>query len=140
MSWGGYTSYVADPDGHIWEIAHNPAWPITLDGRVDVNGEEDVVVIFRSRRREEAESEYAELRPHIQELAEQMPGFVNAKTFTADDGEHVTIVRFDTAAQERAWRDHAEHRAAQKLGRETFYSSYDIAVCSLVEERSFTES
>jgi predicted lactoylglutathione lyase len=22
--WGGYSSYVADPDGHLWEIAHNP--------------------------------------------------------------------------------------------------------------------
>ena len=31
--WGGYTAYVADPDGHVWEIAHNPAWDITPDGR-----------------------------------------------------------------------------------------------------------
>jgi len=26
--WGGYTSIVADPDGHAWEIAHNPGWPL----------------------------------------------------------------------------------------------------------------
>jgi predicted lactoylglutathione lyase len=25
--WGGYSSYVADPDGHLWEIAHNPYAP-----------------------------------------------------------------------------------------------------------------
>ena len=25
--WGGYSSYVADPDGHLWEIAHNPYSP-----------------------------------------------------------------------------------------------------------------
>ena len=25
--WGGYSGYFADPDGHLWEIAHNPfAW------------------------------------------------------------------------------------------------------------------
>ncbi len=24
VEWGGYSSYVADPDGHLWEIAHNP--------------------------------------------------------------------------------------------------------------------
>jgi hypothetical protein len=30
-SWGGTTAYVADPDGHLWEIAHNPGFP--LDGR-----------------------------------------------------------------------------------------------------------
>ena len=31
---GGYRGYVADPDGHSWEIAHNPAWPIDGEGRV----------------------------------------------------------------------------------------------------------
>lgn len=27
VSWGGYSGYVADPDGHLWEIAHNPFSP-----------------------------------------------------------------------------------------------------------------
>jgi predicted lactoylglutathione lyase len=31
--WGGYTGYFTDPDGHLWEVAHNPAWPIGPDGR-----------------------------------------------------------------------------------------------------------
>jgi catechol 2,3-dioxygenase-like lactoylglutathione lyase family enzyme len=31
--WGGYVGYFQDPDGHLWEIAHNPAWPIGPDGR-----------------------------------------------------------------------------------------------------------
>ena len=31
--WGGYSSYFADPDGHLWEVAHNPFWPIGPDGR-----------------------------------------------------------------------------------------------------------
>jgi uncharacterized protein len=30
--WGGYTSIVSDPDGHAWEIAHNPGWPLGPDG------------------------------------------------------------------------------------------------------------
>jgi hypothetical protein len=30
---GGYIAYLADPDGHIWEIAFNPHWPIGPDGR-----------------------------------------------------------------------------------------------------------
>lgn len=32
--WGGYSSAVVDPDGHPWEIAHNPRWTITEDGGV----------------------------------------------------------------------------------------------------------
>lgn len=31
--WGGYNGYFADPDGHLWEVAHNPFWPIGEDGR-----------------------------------------------------------------------------------------------------------
>ncbi len=31
---GGFRGYVADPDGHAWEIAWNPAWPISPEGHV----------------------------------------------------------------------------------------------------------
>ncbi len=30
--WGGYSGYFADPDGHVWEMAHNPFWPLSEDG------------------------------------------------------------------------------------------------------------
>ncbi|MBI1417315.1 MAG: VOC family protein [Limimaricola sp.] len=30
--WGGYSSYYADPDGHVWEVAFNPFWPLADDG------------------------------------------------------------------------------------------------------------
>jgi predicted lactoylglutathione lyase len=32
--WGGYSGYFADPDGHAWEVAHNPHWTIDGDGNV----------------------------------------------------------------------------------------------------------
>lgn len=31
-SWGGYSGYFADPDGHLWEVAHNPFWPLDESG------------------------------------------------------------------------------------------------------------
>lgn len=34
--WGGYSGYFADPDGHAWEVAHNPAWTITAAGHVEM--------------------------------------------------------------------------------------------------------
>ncbi len=34
VSWGGYTGYFADPDGHPWEVAWNPEWTLTDDGSV----------------------------------------------------------------------------------------------------------
>jgi catechol 2,3-dioxygenase-like lactoylglutathione lyase family enzyme len=30
--WGGYSGYYADPDGHVWEVAMNPFWPLNADG------------------------------------------------------------------------------------------------------------
>ena len=30
--WGGYSGVFADPDGHVWEIAHNPYWTVAEDG------------------------------------------------------------------------------------------------------------
>lgn len=32
--WGGRTGYFADSEGHLWEVAHNPAFPIAADGTI----------------------------------------------------------------------------------------------------------
>jgi len=32
--WGGYSGYFADPEGHLWEVAHNPYWPLDDNGLV----------------------------------------------------------------------------------------------------------
>ena len=32
--WGGYSAAFTDPDGHPWEVAHNPGWQLTDDGSV----------------------------------------------------------------------------------------------------------
>lgn len=41
QEWGGYSGYVADPDGHLLEIAHNPHWPLAEDGTVVPNWRDD---------------------------------------------------------------------------------------------------
>jgi uncharacterized glyoxalase superfamily protein PhnB len=34
--WGGYSGVFVDPDGHPWEVAHNPHWTITEDGSISL--------------------------------------------------------------------------------------------------------
>lgn len=34
--WGGYSGYFADLDGHVWEVALNPAWTINDDGTLTI--------------------------------------------------------------------------------------------------------
>ena len=36
--WGGWYGYFADADGHVWEVAHNPAFPIAEDGSISLPG------------------------------------------------------------------------------------------------------
>jgi uncharacterized glyoxalase superfamily protein PhnB len=36
--WGGYSGYLSDPDGHVWEVAHNPGWTIDDTGRTLLEG------------------------------------------------------------------------------------------------------
>jgi predicted lactoylglutathione lyase len=35
--WGGYSGVFIDPDGHPWEVAHNPHWGLREDGSVELN-------------------------------------------------------------------------------------------------------
>lgn len=34
--WGGFSGYFADPDGHLWEVAFNPFFPINADGSITI--------------------------------------------------------------------------------------------------------
>jgi uncharacterized protein len=34
--WGGYSGYFADPDGHLWEVAHNPGFPLDAQGHLQL--------------------------------------------------------------------------------------------------------
>lgn len=34
--WGGYSGYFGDPDGHLWEVAHNPFFQLSGEGRIEL--------------------------------------------------------------------------------------------------------
>ena len=38
--WGGYSGYFTDPDGHVWEVAMNPFWPLNDDGSLTLQDPE----------------------------------------------------------------------------------------------------
>jgi heme-degrading monooxygenase HmoA len=103
----------------------------------DDKNEGPVVTVFRSTLRPDAVEEYEAVSTRMVALARSMPGFVDYKTFTSDDGERVTIVTFASWDEHGAWRQHPEHRVAQRLGRERFYDTFDIQVCTGVRETHF---
>jgi heme-degrading monooxygenase HmoA len=96
-----------------------------------------VLTVFRSRLREDATQEYADTADRMGALAREMPGYVEHKSFTADDGERVTVVTFADRASHEAWRTHAEHRLAQRRGREAFYATYSLQVGDVTTVHAF---
>jgi catechol 2,3-dioxygenase-like lactoylglutathione lyase family enzyme len=36
--WGGWYGYFADPEGNLWEVAHNTAFPLDADGNITLPG------------------------------------------------------------------------------------------------------
>ena len=93
-----------------------------------------VVVVFRSRIRPGTERDLAPLGARMYQLASSMPGYVSYKDFVAEDGENVSIIEFESLESVTAWRDHPEHKVAQRRGREEFFSEYHIQVCETVRE------
>ncbi len=88
-----------------------------------------VVVVFRSRLREEDTEKFQTVADRMYSLASAMPGFISYKVYAAEDGERVSIHEWESAEHLRAWREHPEHRRAQGQGREDFYSDYTLYVC-----------
>jgi heme-degrading monooxygenase HmoA len=96
-----------------------------------------MVTVFRSRLRDAPEG-YEETAEAMEAAARGMPGFVDFKSFVADDGERVAIAVFDSPESHAAWRDHSDHRAAQRRGRDEWYAEYHIQVCQLISEHRFS--
>lgn len=100
---------------------------------------EEVVVFFKIAKRPEAsEPEYEEADARMYALVSAMPGFISIKSFTAEDGEELSVVRIRSEAALDAWHDLPEHQRVQERARERWYDSYWIQVCRVVREYAWT--
>ena len=86
-------------------------------------------VIFSSHKTADTEG-YAETAARMLELAAEQPGFLGVESAREDLG--ITISYWADLESIKSWKQHAEHRLAQKSGREKWYSSYKTRI-ALVE-------
>jgi heme-degrading monooxygenase HmoA len=96
-----------------------------------------VVVVFRSRLKPGIEQEIEKTDARMAELAAAMPGFISYRQYQSADGEGVAVVEFESHETAGAWRAHPEHREAQRLGKERWFSEYRITVCDAVRDYAF---
>jgi heme-degrading monooxygenase HmoA len=95
-----------------------------------------LVILFRSKLTDDTDG-YQAMAEEMLETARGMPGFIDFKSFRADDGERLSVARWEDAESLRAWREHARHRLAQRIGRERWYEYYDLEVAEVVRTRRF---
>jgi heme-degrading monooxygenase HmoA len=96
-----------------------------------------VVVVFRSRLTAKAGDDYSEMAAEMLATAREMPGFVEFKSFKADDGERVSLVYWQNHETMAAWRNHPRHQIAQHSGRAKWYANFRLEVADVVRETKF---
>lgn len=95
-------------------------------------------VIFSSQRTE-GDQGYAAMAERMVELARQQPGFLGVESARDLEGFGITVSYWRDEASIAAWKAHAEHALAQRLGRERWYGAFALRVCR-VERASLQES
>jgi heme-degrading monooxygenase HmoA len=91
-----------------------------------------VAVIFTSVRTADDEDGYAATAARMEELAAEQPGYLGIESARDDLG--ITVSYWRTEADAQAWKQVAEHLAAQRLGRDRWYRSYRVRVATVERE------
>jgi len=99
-----------------------------------------VIVLIRTALRPDADlAAYERDDARMNALVATMPGFLDAKSYAASDGDTVSMIRFTSTEALRAWRDDPEHAAVQRAGRERYFASYEVTVCEVTRAYRFPD-
>jgi len=91
-------------------------------------------VIFTSKRRE-GDGGYGQMATAMMKLALEHPGCLGAESARGADGLGITVAYYRDEAAIAAWKQNAQHLAAQRLGIERWYEHYELRVARV--ERAY---
>ena len=101
---------------------------------------EIVVIGDLSMREGVSMDEYNKVLGKMYKIVSAMPGFQSVKKYTAEDGETVSLYRFESEAALEAWRTQPDHVAAMKRGHAEFYAEGHLQICKVIREVGFKKS
>ncbi|MET8846321.1 antibiotic biosynthesis monooxygenase [Amycolatopsis sp. NPDC004625] len=78
---------------------------------------------------------YPAMDARMAELGRAQPGYLGRESRTDADGRDLTVLYYRDAESITAWKQHPEHREAQRRGREQWYANYHIEVARV--ERAY---
>lgn len=98
------------------------------------------VILFKSRLSEQAGEDYYAMEDVMRERVRAIAGddLVDVKQYTGEDGERLAVVMWRNAETLDKWRHDPEHLVAQAMGREQWYSSYELQVAEVIRSSSHT--
>lgn len=99
-----------------------------------------IIILFRSKLTPMAGDDYAAMNTELELLVASNPGFIEAKGFTAADGERLTVVWWRDQETLREWQQQMRHRAAQGEGRKRWYEYYKMEVAEVFRQSDFERS
>ena len=98
-----------------------------------------VVVLFGTKKREGIDlEEYGARNERMSELVQQIPGFLGIKGYVSDDGDRISIARFESEEALNEWRFQPDHFETQRLARAKYYESYWVQVCKTIRDHRFS--
>lgn len=92
-------------------------------------------VIFTSSRTE-GDNGYADMANIMENLARQQEGFLDFEA--ARDGLGIAISYWESLEAIANWKANIDHQVAQDKGKDAWYSSYKVRICSVEREYEFT--
>jgi len=91
------------------------------------------VVIFSSQRTA-GDAGYGAMADRMVELASAQPGFLGVESARDAEGFGITVSYWRDEAAIAAWKAHAEHAEARRLGRERWYGAFQLRICRVERE------
>ncbi|HZT41137.1 MAG TPA: antibiotic biosynthesis monooxygenase [Chthonomonadaceae bacterium] len=97
-----------------------------------------ILVLFGMEYRDDIDlDEYKATSRRMNELVNQMPGFISIEGYVGADGSEIFLARFESEKALETWRDHPEHLEAQQKGRDRYYKSFWVQVYKTIRDYGF---
>ena len=90
-------------------------------------------VIFTAKRTKEDKG-YRQMAERMMELVAQQPGFLGVESASNQVG--ITVSYWKNLESIKQWKENSDHREAQRLGQETWYSAFKTRICKVEREYS----
>lgn len=93
-------------------------------------------VIFTSLK-SELDDGYGDMADKMLALAAEQDGFLHVDSVRDESGVGITVSYWRDLTAIARWKQQAEHLEAQRLGREKWYSHYNVRICKVEHEYGF---